>query len=170
MSAVKKGEKEEIKLQSSLINAHWYSKKGDTCQCTCQLVTKLSNKFNFFPGHRDGFWENVVVNLAMAKKWFERLLIHKFVNDKQTYEKLKRYPTPALRNVSHHYRQQSFSGLHSPGRLKYTITCLFVSQDMWWGALLWGNFLFRFPLTSLKISAEWKFHLQFKKPHNFRLR
>ena len=128
MSAVKKGEKEEIKLQSSPINAHWYSKKGGTCQCTCQLATKLSNKFNFFPGHRDGFWENVVVNLAMAKKRFERLLIHKFVNDKQTYEKLKPDPTPALRNVSHHYRQQSFSGLHSPGRLKYTITCLFVSR------------------------------------------
>ena len=71
-----------------------------------------------------------VVNLAMAKKRFERLLIHKFVNDKQTYEKLKRDPTPALRNVSHLYQQQSFSGLHSPGRVKYTITCLFVSQDM----------------------------------------
>ena len=27
------------------------------------------------------------------------------------------------RNVSHHYRQQSFSGLHSPGRSNYTITC-----------------------------------------------
>ena len=26
------------------------------------------------------------------------------------------------RNVSHHYRQQSFSGLHSPGRSNYTIT------------------------------------------------
>ena len=27
------------------------------------------------------------------------------------------------RNVSHHYRQQSFSGLHLPGRSSYTITC-----------------------------------------------
>ncbi|CAH3044093.1 unnamed protein product [Pocillopora meandrina] len=27
------------------------------------------------------------------------------------------------RNVSHHYRQQSCSGLHSPGRSNYTITC-----------------------------------------------
>ena len=27
------------------------------------------------------------------------------------------------RNVSHHYRKQSFSGLHSPGRSNYTITC-----------------------------------------------
>ena len=27
------------------------------------------------------------------------------------------------RNVSHHYRQQSFSGLHSPGRSNCTITC-----------------------------------------------
>ena len=27
------------------------------------------------------------------------------------------------RNVSHHYRQQSFSGLHSPGRSDYTLTC-----------------------------------------------
>ena len=26
------------------------------------------------------------------------------------------------RNVSHHYRQQSFSGLHSPGRSNYTTT------------------------------------------------
>ena len=32
------------------------------------------------------------------------------------------------RNVSHHYRQQSFSGLHSPGRSNYTITCF----DLWW--------------------------------------
>ena len=28
-----------------------------------------------------------------------------------------------FRNVSHHYRQQSLSGLHSPGRSNYTITC-----------------------------------------------
>ena len=27
------------------------------------------------------------------------------------------------RNVSHHYGQQSFSGLHLPGRSNYTITC-----------------------------------------------
>ena len=27
------------------------------------------------------------------------------------------------RNVSHHYRQQSFSGLHSPERSNYIITC-----------------------------------------------
>ena len=50
-----------------------------SCQCTCQLAAKLSNKINFFPGHKDGFWENVVVNLAMAKKKFERLLIHKLI-------------------------------------------------------------------------------------------
>ena len=49
-----------------------------SCQCTCQWAAKLSNKINFFPGHKDDFWENVVVNLAMAKK-FERLLIHKFI-------------------------------------------------------------------------------------------
>ena len=30
---------------------------------------------------------------------------------------------PGCRNVSHHHRQQSFSGLHSPGRSNYTITC-----------------------------------------------
>ena len=29
-------------------------------------------------------------------------------------------------NVSHHYRQQSFSGLHSPGRSNYTIRGLLV--------------------------------------------
>ena len=50
-----------------------------SCQCTCQLAAKLSNKFNFFLGHKDGFWQNVVVNLAMAKKKFERLLIHKLI-------------------------------------------------------------------------------------------
>ena len=109
MSAVKKGEKEEIKLQSSLINAHWYSKKGGTCQCTCQLATKLSNKFNFFPGHRDGFWENVVVNLAMAKKRFERLLIHKFVNDSCASKRQSPLPTTVLlrttltRTIKIHY-------------------------------------------------------------------
>ena len=26
-------------------------------------------------------------------------------------------------DVHHHYRQLSFSGLHTPGRSKYTITC-----------------------------------------------
>ena len=31
--------------------------------------------------------------------------------------------TSGCRNVSHHYRQQSISGLHSPGRSNYTITC-----------------------------------------------
>ena len=50
-----------------------------SCQCTCQLAAKLSNKFNFFLGHKDGFWQNVVVNLAMAKRKFERLLIHIFI-------------------------------------------------------------------------------------------
>ena len=28
-----------------------------------------------------------------------------------------------FRNVSHHYGQQSFSGLHLPGRSNYTIIC-----------------------------------------------
>ena len=35
------------------------------------------------------------------------------------------------------------------------LNCLFVFEDMWRGALLWGNFVFRFPLTSLKISISW---------------
>ena len=33
----------------------------------------------FFLGNEDGFWENVVVNLAVTKKKFERLLIHEFI-------------------------------------------------------------------------------------------
>ena len=34
------------------------------------------------------------------------------------------------------------------------LNCLFVFKEMWRGALLWGNFLFKFYLTSLKISAD----------------
>ena len=61
-------------------------KKGGTCHCQWAPVNVHASwlrnfqiKLIFFPGHKDGFWENVVVNLAMAKKKFERLLIHKLI-------------------------------------------------------------------------------------------
>ena len=36
------------------------------------------------------------------------------------------------RNASHHYRQQSFSVLHSPGRSKYATTCYPRVQTIYW--------------------------------------
>ena len=52
-----------------------------------RLINFLINLI-FFPGNKDGFWENVVVNLAVTKKKFERLLIHEFIW--ATFEKLLR--------------------------------------------------------------------------------
>ena len=180
---------------------HLYSQKEVTCQYTCQLATKFSNKINFFPRHRDDFCENAVVNLAIAKK-FERLLIHKFIW--AIFEKLLHwltqllFSTEALDLLSELKKWCRFinkstllphdllidigfmcsiliqlctTSLTKSFRLVWFVAqskttwercpknhyfhivflnCLFVFEDMWRGALMWGNFVRRFPLTSLR--------------------
>ena len=54
------------------------------------------------------------------------------------------------RNVSHHYRQQPFSGLHSPGRSNYTIT-LFISFQVFFSDVL--------AATLISVFSVWSFSL-----------
>ena len=46
------------------------------------------------------------------------------------------------KTTCHHFPKNNYFHI-------FFLNCLFVFEDMWRGALLWGNFLFRFPLTSL---------------------
>ena len=46
-------------------------------------------------------------------------------------------------NINHHYRQQSFSGLHSPGRSDCNIIYYLWVQTTYWSCYVkWKNFLF----------------------------
>ena len=67
-----------------------------------------------------------VMLLAVRLKW--RRSVNKYIQKIHSTENNLSLDSDddfrsGCRNISHHYRQQSFSGLHSPGRSNYTITC-----------------------------------------------
>ena len=63
--------------------------------------------------------------LAVRLKWRRSVVIGRFGSDQSINLSLDSDDDfrSGCRNVSHHYRQQSSSGLHSPERSNYTITC-----------------------------------------------